>query len=144
MKDLDRNKQTVRSLYEEVLSSHRPELADELFAAEFPGGAGGFVAAIGELLRAFPDIRYTLLDLVAEGDRVAVRWQWTGTYREPFRNFAPTQGTITDTGMGVFTLSGGRIVGVEIQTDRLGFLQQIGVVPAIPGLRAAVPSTPRT
>ncbi len=138
MEDLNRNKQTIRSLYENVLSGHLAG-ADELFGPEFPGGAAGFRALVAELIGAFPDIRYTVLDLVAEGERVAVRWQWTGTYSAPFRGFAPTHAAVTNTGLAVFTLSGGRIVGHELQTDRLGFLQQLGVVPADAALRVAAP-----
>jgi len=139
MQDLNQNKQTIRSLYEDVLSNHRLELADELFAPEFTSGSAAFRKAIGEIISAFPDIRYTVLDLVAEGDRVAVRWQWTGTFHAPFRAFAPTQVPVTDAGMAVFTFSGGRIAGVELQTDRLGLLQQLGVVPTDAALRAPVP-----
>ncbi|HEY3252643.1 MAG TPA: ester cyclase, partial [Polyangiaceae bacterium] len=138
MQDLNRNKQTVRSLYEKVLSGHRLALADELFAPELPT-ANEFRTAIADLIGAFPDIHYTLLDLVAEDDRVAVRWQWTGTFSAPFRNYAPTQAVVTDAGMAIFTLSAGRIAGVELQTDRLGFLQQLGVVPPVAALRAPAP-----
>ena len=139
MEDLNRNKQTVRALYDDVLSGHRLALADDLFAPELPAAAADFRAAVADLISAFPDIRYTVLDLVAEGDRVAVRWQWTGTHRAPFRGFAPTQATVTDAGMAMFSFSGGRIAGVELQTDRLGFLQQLGVVPPVAALRLPAP-----
>lgn len=135
MEDLARNKQTVRSLYEDVLSSHRPELADALFAAELPA-ASEFRSAVADLIGAFPDIHYTVLDLVAEGDRVAARWRWTGTFNAPFRGFVPTRATVNDTGMAIFRFSEGRIASVELHTDRLGFLQQIGLVPPVASLRA--------
>src|SRR6478735_5027031 len=98
MQDLDRDKQTVRSLYEEVLSAHRLEKADELFTPGVPALAE-FRSAVAGLLAAFPDIRYTVLDLVAEGERIAVRFQWTGTFRERFMDFAPTQASVTASGM---------------------------------------------
>jgi predicted ester cyclase len=139
MQDLNRNKQTVRCLYDDVLSGHRLALADELFAAGLPALAADFRAALTDLISAFPDIHYTVLDLVAEGDRVAVRWQWTGTHRAPFRSFAPTQAAVTDAGMAIFTFSDGRIAGVELQTDRLGFLQQLGVVPSVAALSVPAP-----
>jgi len=139
MEDLNRNQQTVRSLYDDVLSGHRLALADDLFSPEHPAAAADFRAALAELISAFPDIHYTVLDLVAEGERVAVRFQWTGTNRAPFRGFAPTQAPVTAAGMAIFTLSGGRIAGVELQTDRLGFLQQLGIVPTIAALRVPAP-----
>jgi predicted ester cyclase len=140
MQDLNRNKQTIRSLYEEALSGHRLQLIDELFAPEFPGGAAGFRAQIAGLISAFPDIQYTVLDLVAEGERVAVRWQWAGTHAAPFRGFAPTQAKVSNDGMAIFAFSGGRIAGVELQTDRLGFLQQLGIVPSGAGLFVSAPA----
>jgi steroid delta-isomerase-like uncharacterized protein len=138
MEDLSRNKQVIRALYEDVLSGRRP-LPDEWFAPAFPGGAASFLARVGELRQAFPDIQYTVLDLVAEGDRVAVRWQWVGTQREAFRGFAKAQAPVSNVGMAIFAFADGRIAGVEIQTDRLGFLQQLGVVPTDAALAAPPP-----
>ena len=135
MEDTDRNAKAVRFLYEEVLSGHRPALADALFAP----AASEFRSALGDLIRAFPDIHYTLLDLVAEGARVAARWRWTGTFSAPFRGFEATQAVVSDTGMAIFTFSDGRIASVELQTDRLGFLQQLGVVPPVTALRVPLP-----
>lgn len=137
MEDSNRNKRCVLSLYEEVLSSHRLALADGLFAADAPAAAE-FRAAATDLIGAFPDIRYELLDLVAEGERVAVRWRWRGTFSAPFRGFPATHAAVADTGMAIFTFLDGRIAGVELQTDRLGFLQQLGVVPPVASLRAPV------
>ena len=144
MQDLSRNKQIIRALYEDVLSGHRP-LPDEWFAPDFPRGAASFHARLGELRQAFPDIQYTVLDLLAEGDRVAVRWQWLGTQRAAFRGFAPTQASVSNVGMAIFAFADGRIAGLEVQTDRLGFLQQLGVVPkdAALGAPAPVPDTSR-
>ena len=81
------------------------------------------------LRAAFPDIHYTVDDVVAEGDQVAVRWHWTGTHRGAFRGFPPTDKAVTNTGAGIFRLSGGKIVTAVLETDRLGFLEQIGAVP---------------
>jgi predicted ester cyclase len=136
MQELARNKQTVRSLYEDVLSQQKLAQIDELFARELPAAAE-FRTAIADLIGAFPDIQYRVLDLVAEADRVAVRWQWQGTFRAPFRGFAPTQAVVTDAGMAIFSVVDGRITGIELQTDRLGFLQQLGVIPPLATLRQA-------
>jgi steroid delta-isomerase-like uncharacterized protein len=138
MQDVDRNKQTIRFLYENVLSEHRLELADELFAREL-STASEFRAAIASLVTAFPDIRYTVHELVAESDRVAARWSWTGTFKAPFRSFAPTRTQVSNSGIAIFTMLDGRIAGVELQTDRLGFLEQLGLVPAVAASGASIP-----
>ncbi|HYP77664.1 MAG TPA: ester cyclase [Polyangiaceae bacterium] len=138
MQNCEQNKQTVRRLYEDVLSAQRLALADELFLPGAPA-LTEFRAAVAGLISAFPDIRYAVLDLVAEGDRVAVRFEWTGTFRAPFMAFAPTQALVTGSGTAIFTISLGRIAGVELQTDRLGFLQQLGVLPPVAALRVPAP-----
>lgn len=112
---------------------------DELVAAEYSGpqgsrGPAGFRAVAAGLRAAFPDIHYTVDDLVADGDRVAVRWHWTGTHRGPFRDFPATGKPVKNTGTGIFQCRDGKIVAAHLETDRLGFLEQIGVVPPNVGL----------
>jgi len=141
--DLARNKHTVRALYEDAISGHRMATLPELIAPEFPGGPAGFEAVLASLLVAFPDIRYAITDLTAEGDRVAVRWTWTGTHQAAFRGFPASGNRVTDSGMAIYTLRDGLITGVALETDRLGFLQQLGVVAADGELGAAAAIDPR-
>lgn len=129
------NKQAVRRLYEEYINAARPELLPELVDPDYVGpqgerGPGGFAGTIDGLRGALPDLRFTLDDLVAEGDRVAVRWTWTGTHTGPFRGLAPSHRRVTNAGIAIYALRGGKVVGAWLQSDRLGFFQQIGVVPA--------------
>jgi predicted ester cyclase len=77
---------------------------------------------------AFPDLTYVIDDILGEGDAVAVRWHWTGTHRGPFRGVAPTERSLTNTGAAIFHIRDGKIVAAALETDRLGFLQSIGVV----------------
>ena len=58
-----------------------------------------------------------------------MRWHWTGTHKGPFRTFAPTGKTMTNTGTAIFQLRDGKIVAASLETDRLGFLQQMEIVP---------------
>src|SRR5262245_9858764 len=76
------NKEVVRRIFEDAINTGKLELLSQLIADDYVGnpGAGpvgraGFSGAIAALREGFPDIHYTLGDLVAEGDRVAVRWQ---------------------------------------------------------------------
>lgn len=136
MESIERNKKVVRKLYEEALNQKKLEILPEIFAAEYvpdgpPGnkGAAGFEAVITPLLKAFPDIQYKLLDLVGEEDRVAVRWILQGTHEAAFANFSPTGKKISNEGMAIFTIRNGKIVQSKLQTDRLGFLQEMKVLP---------------
>jgi steroid delta-isomerase-like uncharacterized protein len=134
----DENKRRVRALFEDCFTGGKLELLDELIAPTYSGpqgekGADGFKRIVVGLRTAFPDIRYAIEDITAEGDRVALRWRWTGTHRGPFRTFAATMKPFENTGMATFQLRDGKIVAGTIETDRLGFLQQLGVVPADAG-----------
>jgi len=140
----DENKRSVTRLFETFNNADLTSI-DALVGPDYVGAQGdkgpaGFKAVVVGLRAAFPDLRYTLDDVVAEGDQVAVRWHWTGTHRGPFRGFPPTEKAVTNSGAGIFRLNGGKIVAAVLETDRLGFLEQIGVVP--PGVgRGPRPAT---
>jgi predicted ester cyclase len=88
----------------------------------------------------FPS-QYTLDDVVADGDRVAVRWTWRGTFERPFRTFAATRAQITNPGIGIFQVANGKVVRAWLETDRLGFLQSIGAIPYGPAFGPPPPTT---
>lgn len=127
------NKRSVGKLFETFNDGDLAAI-DQLVGHEYVGAQGdrgpaGFKVVVVNLRSAFPDLHYTLEDVVAEGDRVAVRWRWTGTHAAPFRAFPPTGKAVTNTGSGIFQLTEGKIVAATLETDRLGFLEQIGAVP---------------
>ena len=134
----DQNRRNVQKLFE-TFNQGDLDLLDELVSPDYIGpqgdkGPGGFRAVVLGLRGAFPDIHYTIDDVVADGDRVAVRWHWTGTHQAPFRAFPPTGKAVSNPGLGIFRLEGGKIVAATLETDRLGFLQQVGAVPENIGL----------
>jgi len=144
----DDNRRKVTMLFE-AFNDGGLSLVDELVSPEYVGARGdkgpaGFKAVVIGLRAAFPDIHYTLDDVVAEGDRVAVRWHWTGTHRAAFRGFPATGKTIANTGIGIFQFQDGTIVTAALETDRLGFLEQMGGVPESIGrdARSSAPSRP--
>lgn len=129
-----KNKEAVRMLYEEILNTGKFDLLNHFVAENYTGvsgqkGPAAFAEPIKPLRQGFPDIRWTVEDLVAEGDRVAVRWFWRGKHTGPFRGFAASQNQVTNSGAAIFKFRDGKIVQSWIEIDRLGFLQQIGVVP---------------
>ena len=138
----DENKRNVEKLFETCFNQGDLGLLDQLVAPDYVGprgdkGPAGFRGIVVGLRTAFPDIHYTVDDVVAEGDRVAVRWHWTGTHKAPFRAFAATGQDVSNPGIGIFRFKDGKIVAAALETDRLGFLEQIGVVPANVGLGPA-------
>jgi predicted ester cyclase len=145
-----RNREAVRRVYDEVLNTGKLELlaqmvSDDYVAPDGKRGAGALSERLGKLRDAFPDIHYTVEDLVVEGERVAVRWTWEGTHLGPgpFRVLAPTGKRVKNTGMAVYRMRDGKVVGIVMETDRLGFLQAVGVVaPDIAGPPPAASASP--
>ena len=127
------NKEIARKIYEEAINAGRLELLDSFFADEYEGpdgtrGPAAFRATVAGLRTGFPDIRFTVEDLIAEGDRVAVRWSWQATHDGPFRGNAPTHKRVTNTGIVIYQFRDGKVIKNWLETDRLGALQQIGAV----------------
>jgi predicted ester cyclase len=80
--------------------------------------------------RAFPDIHYTLEEVVAEGEKVVVRWTATGTHQGDLMGIAPTGKLVKAPGITIFRFAHGHMVEGRTVWDALAFLQQLGVVPA--------------
>jgi predicted ester cyclase len=142
----DQNKQNVGKLFESF-NQDDLGLVDQLIGPDYVGpqgdrGPAGFKAIIAGLRTSFPDLRYTVDDLVGEGDQVAIRWHWTGTFKEPFRGIQATGKPVLNTGTAIFRLKDGKIVSATLETDRLGFLEQIGAVPPNAGRGPRPPAPP--
>jgi steroid delta-isomerase-like uncharacterized protein len=130
----ERNKEVVRRIYEDCLNAGNLELLNEIVAEDYVGiggqkGPSAVAETIQSLRQGFPDIHYTIEDLVAEENRVALRWRWRGTHEGSFRGFAASHQQVNDTGIAIYEFRDNKIIRAWIQTDQVGFLQQIGVVP---------------
>ena len=93
-------------------------------------GREGFKQRVGGLRAAFPDIRYTVEDMIAEGDRVALRWSMHGTHGGEILGIPATGKQVTLTGLDIYRLNDGRLAEHWDQVDVMGLLQQLGVIPA--------------
>jgi steroid delta-isomerase-like uncharacterized protein len=133
----EQNKQVVRKLYEECINSGKMEMLVGLVAEDYvsdgQNGVAGFARNIESLQKGFPGIKFTVQDLIAEGNLVGARWQWKGTHDGTFRGIPATHKEVTNDGIVIYELRDGKIIHSWLQTDRLGALQQIGVIPKDPG-----------
>jgi steroid delta-isomerase-like uncharacterized protein len=130
----DENRRNVDKLFDTCFNQGELGLLDQLVSPDYVGpqgdkGPAGFRETVVGLRAAFPDIHYTVDDVVAADDKVAVRWHWTGTHKARFRSFPATGKAVSNTGTGIFRFRQGKIVSAALETDRLGFLQQVGAVP---------------
>lgn len=134
METVGKNKATMLKLFEESLNKRNFELLKELVGDEYVGirnlkGAAGFQEPVMPLIKAFPDMQWLVEEMVGEGNKVTVRWTVRGTHTAPFNNLPPTGNKVASTGIGFFELKDGKIVSGQAYTDRLGFLQQLDVLP---------------
>jgi steroid delta-isomerase-like uncharacterized protein len=130
------NRAVVRRLYEEAFNRGRLEVLDELAGPDFvshnaPGapapGAEGVKATVTMTRARFPDRRYELQDVLAEGDRVAVRWEMRGTNTGQHPGAPPPTGRpVVVSGFAFYRLEGGLLREQWAAVDRLDILQQLG------------------
>jgi steroid delta-isomerase-like uncharacterized protein len=136
----EQNKASARRGFEEIWNQGNLAVVDELTSPDYAGhfflpgmasGVEGFKQFVMLYRSAFPDVHFTVDDIVAEGDRVATRWTATGTHTGQLMNIPPTGKKVTVTGM-TLTRYNAEGKGVEgwANFDQLGMLQQLGVVPA--------------
>ena len=84
---------------------------------------------VAAYLTAFPNLHFTIEDLIAEGDKVVWRFNSKATHSGPFMGIPATGKSITVTGIVIFRLENSRIVEGWVNIDALGLLQHIGVIP---------------
>jgi predicted ester cyclase len=80
-------------------------------------------------LSAFPDRCLTADDMIVDGDKIVTRWTWSGTHKGEFQGIAPTGKRVTVTGITISQIEDGKVVEEWEEVDRLGLMQQLGVVP---------------
>jgi steroid delta-isomerase-like uncharacterized protein len=90
----------------------------------------GFKQLIAGLLAAFPDLRITIEDQIAAGDKVATRWSAEGTNTGPFGPVAATGRRVRIGGLILDRVAGGRVLERWELWDQMGMLQQLGLAEA--------------
>jgi steroid delta-isomerase-like uncharacterized protein len=83
--------------------------------------------AFNRFSAAFPDIHLTIDDLIAQGDRVVVRWTLTGTHRGVWRGIPATGNTVKWNATDIYTVTKGKIAALVRAADNLAWLKQLGV-----------------
>jgi predicted ester cyclase len=78
---------------------------------------------------AFPDVRMEIEDMVAEGDRVVVRWKGTGTHTGELMGVPPSGKPAVVTGVFINRVVDGKLVEGWTSFDALGMMMQIGAIP---------------
>jgi steroid delta-isomerase-like uncharacterized protein len=134
-------KAIARRFLEEAFNSGNLDVVDELVAPEFvnhdaalpePGvGIEAAKASITGYREAFPDLRLTIEQQLAEGEYVTTRWSARGTHQGNLMGMAPTGKQATVAGITIDRIVDGRFVESWTNWDTLGLMQQLGVIPAL-------------
>lgn len=132
------NEIMVSELYGRVWSDGDYAAVERLIAPRYtihsdPGDAWegqsldrqAYIERVGFSRTAFPDLRFEMHDLVAAGDRVAVRWSAAGTQLGALPGLAASGRRLRFAGQSIYELRGGQIAGHWQVVDRLGFVQQL-------------------
>jgi len=128
------NKSLVRRFYKEVYVDWNMTLADEVLSPQFmshdwpeggPTGPQAFRDYYSAIRSAVPDARYEVDDLIAEGDRVVVRWRLLGTHKGNFRGIPPTGRAIVLRGIAIYRVEGGKLMQRWVVSDLHGLLEEI-------------------
>ena len=132
----DDNKALARRYVEEIVNQNKSEVADEIIASEYvyhgrgPEGKGPeVVKEFVDMYRvAFPDIQLTIEDMIAEGDRVAVRLNATGTNTGPLGDTPPTGKPVNLAAIFIIRVAEGKVVEEWEVVDELGMMEQLGLM----------------
>ena len=121
----EKNKALVRQLVDQVINGGELDLVGELFAAEL---AEPIRQAFTSFRAAFPDWREEIVDMVAEGDKVAVRFRCAGTLQGEFMGAQPNGRRQEVDEVFFLRVQDGRFVEYWGLEDNLTRLQQLGAI----------------
>lgn len=136
----EENETIARQYYTEAHDTGDVGLVNRRLASDyvhhnpFPGfssGREGAKQSLALLHTAFPDLEFAVEDMVSEGNRVAIRWEFQGTHlgRE-WRGIPASGNPIVITGMHFVRIERGRIAEEWRNSDTLALVQQMGVIPS--------------
>jgi predicted ester cyclase len=132
------NIKIVERLFDEAWGQGNLELIDEICAENFidhdpllgDADREGLKARIETYRGAFPDLRFTIEEIFASGDRVVVRWSGVGTFENELMGLAPTgeKGSPVG-GIAISRFEDGKLIEDWAQWDTLRLMKNMGAVP---------------
>jgi steroid delta-isomerase-like uncharacterized protein len=134
----EENREFGRRFVDEALKKKNLAALDELVAEDFveldplPGqeqGREGLKQILAMFFAAFPDLRWTVEEDAAEGDKLWSRFTWRGTHRGDFLGIPATGNQVEVNGVVIDRIVEGKMVDSRILMNELSLMQQLGVVP---------------
>jgi steroid delta-isomerase-like uncharacterized protein len=142
---LDENKAIVRRFVDEIFVQGRRETIDELLADDFVAHTWPSTGHPKDDLKnaterahgALTNPRFTIDDMIAEGDRVAVRLTTGATQTGSFMGMPPSGKSYEISEIHIFRLRDGKVIEHWHQFDQMGMMKQLGAMPGEPAAREA-------
>ena len=135
------NKAIVREFYR-IMETGDVSTADRTVAANYEyhgaspgptGGLEGFKQGVSMIQTAFSDLRFTIEDQIAEGDKVASRYTAQGVYRGEFMGVAASGKRVSWTAHAIQRVVDGRVQDSWLEWDKMAILQQLDAAPTSGG-----------
>src|ERR1700746_1250360 len=134
------NKSLIRRLIEEAVNKGNFKVMDEIISTDYvyreptageKRGRAGYQKIVTTYRNAFPDIKLTIEEQVAEGDKVVTRTSGGGTHRGELFGAAPTGKRVSGvSGIVVTRIANGKVVEDNWVYDALGMMRQLGAGPS--------------
>ena len=148
--DLEANKLLIRGYIEEVFNKHQPAASDRFVATDFiehnprlpHDGLAGMKQFVTNVLAAFSDYHGEIQNIVAEGDKVAVRVQWTGTNDGPLDGRPATGNKLVFSTSDFFRIENGKVAEHWDVVNLLARSVALGLV--VPAPNPPAPTSPRS
>jgi predicted ester cyclase len=135
----EESKTAFRRVPEEVINTGNLDVAGEVIASDYvehvpyppgmPSGLEGWKLFFTMFHTAFPDMRYTVENILAEGDMVAMHVTARGTHQGEFMGIAPTGSEVTWTETHIGRFENGKLAEHWGNSDDLGMMEQFGAIP---------------
>ncbi|MBI5667707.1 MAG: ester cyclase [Chloroflexi bacterium] len=131
------NKTIVRRYFDELWNQRDLATADQIVMPNVIGHVAdnrlSGVHALKQRVQAahevYTNLRFRIEDLIADRDKVVARWSQTGIHTGPYEGHSPTGRHVMTSGINIFRLANGKIVEIWVNSDDLGELHQLGVLP---------------
>lgn len=142
---IEDNKLLVRRLFEEFVNEANEATADEVIhpdtidhsaSSQTPAGRAPGVEGVKQFFvhfrKSFPHLQSTIEDIIAEGDRVAIRYTAHTKHEGDYLGIPATNKEVTLTGIAIYRVADGQLAEAWLESNALGLLQQLGALPTMP------------
>jgi steroid delta-isomerase-like uncharacterized protein len=135
---MENNKRLATRFYDEVINGGDHALIKELLADDYvehaeapgiPNNRDGVVMWFQMMRGAFPDMKMSVLRMVAEDDEIWVHYRCTGTHKGEFMGLPPTDNKFDIEGVDRVRVRDGKAIEHWNVTDTMGMMQQLGLAP---------------